>query len=190
MVFGFNPSHPNIYDSSLPASSFEEPSTDIIKKNCDARDKAREIFVRYEANERIRKALRHNVRQADIATLQQGDEVLYKRKDNNKWQGPAKVAHIDISAKTVNVNHGGFLIKAHAVSVMKIPSLNEIPTDSETENIDELSCETLAQNTSDETAKNSTSTHQDNTVNNANSTLKMVDLHDQDTSGMRTLEEN
>ena len=190
MVFGFNPSHPNIYDSSLPASSFEDPSTDIIKKNCDARDKAREIFVRYEANERIRKALRHNVRQADIATLQQGDEVLYKRKDNNKWQGPAKVAHIDISAKTVTVNHGGFLIKAHAVSVMKIPSLNEIPTDSETEDIDELSCETLARNTSDETTLNTTSIHLDSMTNNANSTLKIGDLHVQDTSGMRTLEEN
>lgn len=140
LIFGFNPSFPNIYDSKLPASSFEDPSTDIIKKNCDARNKAREIFIRYEANERIRKALRHNVRNTDIESLHQGDEVLYKRKDNTKWQGPAKVTHIDLGAKTVHVNHGGFPIKAHAVSIMKIPVLDEVITSEDvSDDIDEIS---------------------------------------------------
>ena len=61
--------------------------------------------------------MRHNVRNTEIETLEQGDEVLYKRKDNNKWQGPGKVTHIDLGAKSVTVNHGGYLIKVHAVSL-------------------------------------------------------------------------
>ena len=156
IVFGFNPSVPTIYDSNLPASSFEEPSTDIIRKNCDARNKAREIFIKYEANERIRKALRHNVRHTDIEVLQQGDEVLYKRKDNNKWQGPAKVTHIDYSAKTVTVNHGGFLIKAHAVSIMKIPSLDDVvPVENDTADIDVIMCEPQSSTILEENIPNS-----------------------------------
>ena len=159
MVFGFNPSFPNIYDSNLPASSFEDPSTDIIKRNCDARNKAREIFVKYEANEKIRKALRHNVRHTEIDLLQQGDEVLYKRKDSNKWQGPAKVTHINLAAKTVTVNHGGYLIKAHAVSIMKIPPLDvELTSQDETEDIDEILCEKQPDNISDKQLENDTST--------------------------------
>ena len=159
LVFGFNPSFPTIYDSKLPASSFEDPSTDIIKRNCDARNKAREIFIKYEANERIRKALRHNVRHTDIDTLQQGDEVLYKRKDNNKWQGPAKVAHINLAAKTVTVNHGGYLIKAHAVSIMKIPPLDIEPQD-DAEDIDEILSEKQPEN--DIPTSNNESSKQDN----------------------------
>ena len=148
LVFGFNPSYPNIYDNSLPASSFEDPSNEIIRKNCIARHKAREIFIRYEANERIRKALRHNVRYTDIEILKPGDEVLYKRNDNSKWLGPAKVAYIDLPAKTVTVNHGGHHIKAHAVSIIKIPTLDEIiEKDNENEDIDDIKEEIQTKNT-------------------------------------------
>ena len=177
IVFGFNPSVPTIYDSNLPASSFEELSTDIIRKNCDARNKAREIFIKYEANERIRKALRHNVRHTDIEVLQQGDEVLYKRKDNNKWQGPAKVTHIDYSAKTVTVNHGGFLIKAHAVSIMKIPSLDDVlSVENDTADIDVIMCEPQSSTILEEKIPNSPASsplQQDN----SDTALKTTDLN-------------
>ena len=141
LVFGFNPSFPNIYDSNLPASSLEDASTDIVRKNSDARNKAREIFIKYEANERIRKALRHNIRHTEMETLIQGDEVLYKRKDN-KWHGPGKVTNIDLRAKTVTVNHGGFLIKVHAVSLLKMPATPvDQQIDCDTEDIDDISFE-------------------------------------------------
>ena len=147
----YNPHFPNIYDSNLPASSLEEPSTDIIRKNSEARNKAREIFIRYEANERIRKALRHNVRHTDIDTIQHGDEVLYKRRENNKWQGPGRVTDIDLRAKTVTINHGGYLIKAHAVSILKVPNLIEEQQNVDNTDIDEILCE--EQNTNSKVTK-------------------------------------
>ena len=147
LVFGFNPNLPNVYDSTLPASSLEETTTDILSKNCAARNKAREIFIKYEANEKIRKALRHNVRNTEIELLERGDEVLYKRKDNNKWQGPGKVTHIDLGAKSVTVNHGGYLIKVHAVSILKIPvSGGYCPIESDSEDIDDIISEPQIQN--------------------------------------------
>ena len=139
LVFGFNPHFPNIYDSNLPASSLEDASTEIIRKNSAARDKAREVFIKYEANERIRKALRHNVRHTDLEILQVGDKVLYKRKDFNKWQGPATVTHIDLQAKTVTVKHGGYTLKTHAVSTLKIPNKQDIQSMNETSDIDAIS---------------------------------------------------
>ena len=139
LVFGFNPAFPNIYDSNLPASSLENASTEIVSKNWMAMNKAREIFVRYEANERIRKALRHNIRYSALDTLKVGDEVLYKRKDDAKWHGPGKVTNIDLRAKTATINHGGHPIKAHSVSILKIPELNlEKSEESDAEDIDAI----------------------------------------------------
>ena len=138
LVFGFNPSLPTIYDSKLPGSSLEDASTDIVRKNSVARAKAREIFIKYEANERIRKALRHNIRNTEMEKVKEGDKVLYRRKDN-KWHGPGKVTHIDLRAKTVTVNHGGYLIKVHAVSLLKMPAtqINE-HIDQDTVDVDDI----------------------------------------------------
>ena len=139
LIFGFNPAFPNIYDSNIPASSLESASTEIVSKNWNAMNKAREIFVRYEANERIRKALRHNIRNSALETIEQGDEVLYKRRDDAKWHGPGKVTYIDLRAKTATINHGGHLIKAHAVSILKMPEINlEQSQNPETEDIDDM----------------------------------------------------
>ena len=150
LVFGFNPAFPNIYDSNLPASSLENASTEIVSKNWMAMNKAREIFVKYEANEKIRKALRHNIRHSALETLKQGDEVLYKRKDDARWHGPGKVSNIDFRAKTAHISHGGHLIKAHAVSILKIPELNlEKLENSDVEDIDAILDEqTLKENES------------------------------------------
>lgn len=183
LVFGFNPHFPNIYDSNLPASSLEEPSTDIIRKNSEARNKAREIFIRYEANERIRKALRHNVRHTDIDTIQHGDEVLYKRRENNKWQGPGRVTDIDLRAKTVTINHGGYLIKAHAVSILKVPNLIEEQQNVDNTDIDEILCE--EQNTNSKvTKKIDTNLEQDN----SRQSLEMIDVDTIQTSKTNNLE--
>ena len=139
LVFGFNPSFPNIYDDNAPGSTLEDASTEIVFRNNAAKNKAREIFVHYEANEKIRKALRHNIRYSDMETLKQGDEVLYKRKDDIQWQGPGIVTDVDLRAKTVAVNDGGHSSKAHAVSVLKVPEINlEEVKMSENEDIDDI----------------------------------------------------
>ena len=178
LVFGFNPYFPNIYDSNLPASSLEDASTEILRKNCAARNKAREVFIKYEANERIRKALRHNVRHTDIEILQLGDEVLYKRKDSNKWQGPGKVTHIDLRAKTVTVNHGGYLIKAHAVSIMKIPTAHDIQVNDESTDIEDILCDQQLPNDITSPAETSLQqTSQGTELNTVNQDMSEVNKH-------------
>ena len=56
-----------------------------------------------EASDRIRRALRHNVRITD-ETYQPGDKVFFKRQDSNRWHGPAKV--IGQNGKVVFVRNG------------------------------------------------------------------------------------
>ena len=54
-------------------------------------------------------------------------------------QGPAIVTHIDLQAKTVTVKHGGYTLKTHAVSTLKIPNKQEIQSMNEKSDIDAIS---------------------------------------------------
>ena len=64
---------------------------------------ARKAFIMTESSEKLRRALR--------AVYATDDEVYYKRSDNNKWKGPAKV--IGQAGPVVFIRHGGQLVKAH-----------------------------------------------------------------------------
>ena len=57
-----------------------------------------------EPSEKIRRALHKQTRQTG-AVYTTGDEVYYKRSDNNKWKGPAKVIGQD--GPVVFIRHGG-----------------------------------------------------------------------------------
>ena len=62
VVFGFNPGFPSVYQNNLPA--FESP--DVSKVVCDnlsAMHAAHENFIQQESSERMKRALRHNIRQ-------------------------------------------------------------------------------------------------------------------------------
>ena len=50
---------------------------------------ARKAYIKAEASDRIRRALRHNVRRAD-ETYQPDDKGVFKRQDSNRWHGPGK----------------------------------------------------------------------------------------------------
>ena len=118
LVFGFNPAIPNIYNSDIPGLE-EVTASEIVRKNLNALHLAREQFVKFEANEKIKEALRHNVRVSNIKDLNNGDEVYYKRNNAKEWRGPGKV--IDIDGKIVIVKHGGAYVKVHIVSLVKKP---------------------------------------------------------------------
>ena len=118
LVFGFNPAIPDIYNSDIPGLE-EVTTSEIVRRNLNALHLARQEFVKFEADEKIRRALRHNVRKSNIDDLKNGDEVYYKRNDANEWRGPGKV--IDIEGKTVIVKHGGAYVKVHIVSLIKKP---------------------------------------------------------------------
>ena len=90
LVFGRNPNIPGVLTDKPPAL-YGETSTDIVRENLNALHRAREAFIRSESSEKVRRALRHNVRGSADTRYVTGDTVYYKRVNEKKWQGPAKV---------------------------------------------------------------------------------------------------
>ena len=78
---------------------------------------ARQEFVKFDSNERIRRALRSNVRNTNIGDLVYGDEVFYKRNVDDIWHGPGVVIGSD--GKQVTVDHGGYNVRVHIVWLLK-----------------------------------------------------------------------
>ena len=128
MVFGRNPALPNVFNSALPALEPVE-SSDVVRKNLNAMYVARQEFMKAEACERIKRALKHKVRDTPLADLKNGDEVYYKRNDSHLWHGPAIVIGRD--GKQILVRHGGQLYRVHACRLTKCPQsqqqVNEEP---------------------------------------------------------------
>ena len=110
LVFGYNTILPNILKNSPPGLEEIDDST-IVKNNLNAMHSARQQFLKAESSEKLRRALRHNVRESEGQTVQMGDSVYYKRFDNAKWRGPGVVIGRD--GKQVLVKHGGQLVRVH-----------------------------------------------------------------------------
>merc|ERR1739842_282852 len=139
LVFGFNPAIPNIYNSNLPGLE-NVTSSEIVRRNLNALQVAGQEFVKFESDERIKRALRHNVRNTCIDSLENGNEVYYKRNDANEWRGPGIV--IGRNGKTVIVKHGGRVVKVHVVSLVKMPKENNNENDNQSvENLPEMTRE-------------------------------------------------
>ena len=65
IVFGFNPGFPNVYQNKLPALEFPDVSR-VVADNLHAMHVAHENFIQQESGERIKRSLRHNVRQSAV----------------------------------------------------------------------------------------------------------------------------
>ena len=83
---------------------------DVVTKNLSLFHRTRELFVKAENSDRIRRALRHNVRSSEVV-FEMGDSVFYRSPNDKRWRGPGKVIGAD--GKVVFVRHGGQCIKAH-----------------------------------------------------------------------------
>ena len=66
--------------------------------------RARSAFIESESNERIKRALRHNIRTYPNETYQSGDKVYYQRKGYKGWSGPGVL--IGKEGQTVMIKHG------------------------------------------------------------------------------------
>ena len=147
LVFGFNPAIPNIYNSNLPGLE-NVTSSEIVRRNLNALHVARQEFVKFESDERIKRALRHNVRNTCIDNLENGNEVYYKRNDSNEWRGPGIVIGRD--GKTVIVKHGGRVVKVHVVSLVRMPKENNTEDENKlVENVPEITKESNPENEND-----------------------------------------
>jgi hypothetical protein len=107
LVFGRNPNLPNILSDKLPALEGKTMSI-IFAQHLNTLHTAREEFIKSEASERIRRALRHKVRMTQ-QKYECGQSVYYKRDGKTQWLGPAKVVAQD--GKLIFIRHGGALLR-------------------------------------------------------------------------------
>ena len=123
LVFGMNPSLPNVIvgDGSLLE---KRTKSRMIADNLNAMHAARVDFIKNESNEKLRRALLHQLRSSDMESLCNGDKVYFKRNESCKWQGPGVVIGKD--GKQVLVRHGGTYIRAHTCRLQRDPSSDAI----------------------------------------------------------------
>ena len=110
LVFGNNPAIPNVFSNELPAMNPNPPS-EVIRQNLNAMHSARQAFIKFESNEKVTRALRHNVRSTEANLIQPGDHVYYKRNEQHEWHGPAVVLGRD--GKLFMLRHAGVLVRVH-----------------------------------------------------------------------------
>ena len=115
LVLGKNPNLPNIMTEKLPALQ-GVTSSEILKTHLDALFSARRAFMKCEADEKIRRALRQQIRTSEEVFVP-GDSVFYKRDGSNKWLGPGKVIFQD--GKVVFVRHGGTYVRVSTNRLVK-----------------------------------------------------------------------
>ena len=83
----------------------------------EAMRKARERYIQGESSERIRRALRHNVRTHADESYCNGDKVYHRQKNFKGWKGPGVVLGQD--GQYVLVRHGGAFNRVHPCQLMK-----------------------------------------------------------------------
>ena len=129
--FGFNPAILDIFVSEL--SVLEEfNASKIVRANLNAMHIARQKFVKKESSERVKRALRSNVRSSPVENLVNGDNVYYKRNDSKEWRGPGVVIGRD--GKQVLVKHGGTYIRVHTCRLTRVPE-KEVENEREENNV-------------------------------------------------------
>ena len=114
LVFGKNPNLPNVLNNKLPALE-EIPSTEIIATNLKAIQEARKAFIQSESSEKLKRALRHNVRSCNDLKVYIGDSVYYKRNNSKRWKGPGKLLGQD--GQQILIKHGSNYVRCHPCHV-------------------------------------------------------------------------
>ena len=110
LVFGKNPRIPGILVDRPPALD-SDTSACIVRENANAIHSARRAFIASESSEKIRRALRYNIRTSGDVKYYTGDKVYYKRLNSQQWKGPATVLGQD--GQQVLVKHGGVYVRVH-----------------------------------------------------------------------------
>ena len=115
LVFGKNPNVPSVFNNSLPALEGVSGSQ-LVADNINAQHKAREIMIKLEASERIRRAIRSQTRTHSNVRYLSGEEVYYKRDEEKRWRGPGRVIGQDGSKVLIKIPTG--LISVHSCRVI------------------------------------------------------------------------
>mgnify|MGYP001795813812 CR=1 FL=1 len=111
MVFGRNPNFPLSSNSNLPALE-GATSSQVVANNLNAMHAARQAFIQNESNERLKRALKHQIRTSGDDYYTTGELVYYKRENSNQWHGPGTVIGQD--GKQILVKHGSTYVRVHS----------------------------------------------------------------------------
>ena len=115
LVLGQNPNLPSSITNKPPAN--EEAVSQNIMKHLNVLHAARRAYTKAEASERIKRALRHNIRTSE-EQFHQGEKIFYKRDDCNRWRGPGKVIGQD--GKILFIRHGSQLVRVATCRAVKV----------------------------------------------------------------------
>ena len=129
LVYGQNGNFPSVSNSTLPG--FEDvPESSAAGIHIAALHSARQAFIEAESSQKIKTALKKQLRLPSKSSYQIGDQVFYYRetggKTKEKWRGPGKVIGQD--GQVVVIRHGARTIKAHLCRVTPV-KMNETTED-------------------------------------------------------------
>lgn len=111
LVFGTNPNYPSALTSELPALENEYNSKNILTQ-MQAREAAREAFIKAESSEKLKRAMNRQTRTSNPLEYEIGEEVFYKREQEGRWRGPGRIVGKD----------GKIILIRHQASVISVPS--------------------------------------------------------------------
>ena len=109
IAFGCGPRLPSICTNQPPALECTTTSESVSKLLFKLND-ARRFFIEADSSNRIKRALKSNVRY-DNGPFVLGDRVFYKRESDDRWKAPAIVIGQD--GAVVYVRQGGKVCKVH-----------------------------------------------------------------------------
>ena len=133
LVFGRNPNYPSFLNDQLPA--LEGVSTsEMIASIINAKHAAWRAHIENESSEKLRRAVRHQVRTSASQIYNNGDLVLFKRNEADRWLGPGTV--IGWENKQVLVKHGGTYVRVNPSRLTLYPGAHEVSN--EGKQIDEI----------------------------------------------------
>ena len=116
LVFGENHKMGSNFEDRNRIGILEEDIEEcIILDHLKGRRDARKIHIKLESEERIKKALERRIIEHKIEDAQIGEKVYYKRENDKRWRGPAKVIGVD--GKTLIVNQGSDSRKVNRIHI-------------------------------------------------------------------------
>ena len=91
-------------------------TSEILAQHLNSHHSSRKAFIQSEADGRITRALRSKIR-ASEERYENGDILYYKRENQSRWLGPAKVVFQD--GKIIFVRHSGTYVRVSANQIIK-----------------------------------------------------------------------
>ena len=128
IVFNRSANIPTVENSELPGLESIVDSH-VVARHINCLHKCRESYIKAETSERIKRAMRTNVR-TDKGPFLNGETVFYKRNDDI-WRGPGTVIGQD--GAVVCIRHAGNVVRVHITRLRRknqntAQGLNSTPT--------------------------------------------------------------